>query len=134
MLERPRVAIVTGSGGSGCGRAIATRLAGDGAAVVVTDVDEAAGRQTAAVIEQAGGRSAFFRVDGRDESQTRQLVDFAESTFGGVSVLVNNASSPVPAVEGLAGWTESLQTDLFGTIHATRWAIESMRRTGGGSI
>jgi 3-oxoacyl-[acyl-carrier protein] reductase len=49
-------------------------------------------------------------------------------------VLVNNASSPLPIGEGLAGWTGALHTDLLGTIYATRWAIELMRRTGGGSI
>jgi 3-oxoacyl-[acyl-carrier protein] reductase len=62
------------------------------------------------------------------------LIEFAESTFGGVSVLVNNASSPHPAGEGIAGWTPSLQTDLLGTIYATRYAIDTMRRFGGGSI
>jgi NAD(P)-dependent dehydrogenase (short-subunit alcohol dehydrogenase family) len=51
-----------------------------------------------------------------------------------VSVLVNDASSPHPPVEGVAGWTESLRTDLLGTIYATRWAIEAMRRGGGGAI
>ena len=49
-------------------------------------------------------------------------------------MLVNNASSPHPAGEGMAAWTHSLQVDLLGTIYATRWAIEAMRRSGGGSI
>jgi NAD(P)-dependent dehydrogenase (short-subunit alcohol dehydrogenase family) len=66
--------------------------------------------------------------------QVRQLIKVAETTFGGLSVLINNASSPHPAGEGMAGWTGSLQTDLFGTIYATRWAIEAIRRSGGGSI
>jgi 3-oxoacyl-[acyl-carrier protein] reductase len=134
MRERPRVVVVTGSGGSGCGRAIATRFARDGAAVVVSDVDEVGGAQTAGTIEREGGLAAFCRADVRDEGQCRRLIEFAESEFGGVSVLVNNASSPHPPVDGLAGWTESLQTDLLGTIHATRWAIDAMRRGGGGSI
>ena len=49
-------------------------------------------------------------------------------------MLVNNASSPHPSGEGIAGWMGSIQTDLLGTIYATRWAMEAMRRTGGGSI
>jgi NAD(P)-dependent dehydrogenase (short-subunit alcohol dehydrogenase family) len=66
--------------------------------------------------------------------QIQNLIEFTESTFGPLSVLVNNASSVHPVEEGMAGWTSSLQTDLFGTIHATRWAVEAMRRSGGGSI
>ncbi len=134
MPERSRVVIVTGSGGSGCGRAIAARFATDGDAVVVSDINDAGGQETVRLIEQGGGRAAFYRADVADEMQVRQLIDFAESTFGGLSVLVNNASSPHPAGEGMAGWTPSLETDLLGTLHATRWAIEAMRRSGGGSI
>jgi NAD(P)-dependent dehydrogenase (short-subunit alcohol dehydrogenase family) len=134
MPDTSRVVVVTGAGGSGCGRAIATRFATGGAAVVVSDIDETGGRLTVSGIERAGGRAAFCRADVRDEPQVRQLIDFTESKFGGVSVLVNDASSPHPPVEGMPGWLESLQTDLFGSIYATRWAIESMRRHGGGAI
>ena len=76
----------------------------------------------------------FCRADVADELQVQQLIKFTESRFGAPSVLVNNASSPHPAGEGMAGWTHSLQVDLLGTIYATRWAIEAMRRSGGGSI
>ncbi len=85
-------------------------------------------------IEQAGGRAAFFGADVGDEAQARELIEFAESTFGGLSVLVNNASSPHPTSEGVAGWGRALQTDLLGTFYTTRWAIDAMRRSGGGSI
>jgi NAD(P)-dependent dehydrogenase (short-subunit alcohol dehydrogenase family) len=134
MSERPRVVIVTGSGGSGCGRAIAVRFAADKAAVVVSDINEVGGHETVRLIEQRGGLVAFCRADVADELQVRQLIEFTLSTFGGLSVLVNNASSPHPACEGLAGWSPSLQTDLLGTIYATRHAIETMRQLGGGSI
>jgi NAD(P)-dependent dehydrogenase (short-subunit alcohol dehydrogenase family) len=130
MFEHPRVVIVTGSGGTGCGRAIAARFAADGAAVVVSDINEGGGQETVRLIEQRGGRVAFCRADVADELQVRRLIEFAESTFGGLSVLVNNASSPHPAGEGMAGWTPSLQTDLLGTIYATRYAIDAMRRFG----
>lgn len=126
--------IVTGSGGAGCGRAIASRFARNGAAVVVSDIDEAGGHETVRGIEQSGGRAAFLGADVGDELQARQLIEFAEAAFGGVSVLVNNASSPHPTEDGIAGWSRSIQTDLLGTLHTTRWAIDSMRRSGGGSI
>src|SRR5262249_49121792 len=76
---------------------------------------------------------AFFRADVRNESQVRDLVSFAEATFGGVSVLINNASAPHGG-EAIAEWTDSIETDLLGAIYATRYAIEAMRRGGGGSI
>jgi NAD(P)-dependent dehydrogenase (short-subunit alcohol dehydrogenase family) len=134
MVDPSQVVIVTGAGGLGCGRAIATRFAKNGAAVVVSDINDTGGQATAELISRTGGRVAFCRADVRDEGQVRALMAFAESTFGRVSVLVNNASSPEPTVDGLDGWTESLQTDLMGTLYAAQWAIESMRRTGGGSI
>jgi 3-oxoacyl-[acyl-carrier protein] reductase len=134
MVEATRVAIVTGAGGAGCGGAIARRFARDGAAVVVSDINEAGGRSTVDQIERAGGRAVFCRADVRDDAQVRALVAFTESTFGRVSTLVNNASSPEPPVEGIAGWSDSIQTDLMGAISATRWAMEAMRRSGGGAI
>jgi 3-oxoacyl-[acyl-carrier protein] reductase len=135
MTEPRRVVIVTGAGGTGCGRAIATRFAGDGAAVVVSDINEPGGHETVRLIETAGGRAAFFRADVRDESQVRDLIASGEATFGGLAVLVNNASAPVGPAETLDGWTESVQTDLLGTLYATQCAIEAMRRgTAGGAI
>ena len=129
-----KVVIVTGGGGSGCGHAISATFAERGAAVVVSDINEAGGQETVRFIEQRGGRAAFVRADVANELQVRTMIEFAESKFGSLAVLINNASSPHPASEGLAGWTGALQTDLLGTICATRWAIEAMRRNCGGSI
>jgi len=129
-----KVVTVTGGGGSGCGRAVAAIFAEHGAAVVVSDINDAGGYETIRLIEQRGGRAAFFHADVRSELEAQKLIEFAESKFGSLSVLVNNASSPHPAGEGLAGWIGSLQTDLLGAIYVTRWAIEAMRRSGGGSI
>ncbi len=129
-----RVAIVTGSGGTGCGRAIALRFASQGSAVVVSDINEAGGHETVHLIERGGGRAAFFRADMRQESQVRDLISFAEATFGGLTVLVNNASAPHGSDEGLVDWMDSIETDLLGAIYATRWAVKAMRRGGGGAI
>jgi NAD(P)-dependent dehydrogenase (short-subunit alcohol dehydrogenase family) len=125
--------IVTGAGGAGCGRSISTRFATDGATVVVSDIDEVGGHETVRLIEQGGGRAAFFRADVRSESQVKALILFAEATFGGVSVLVNNASAPHGGEE-IESWMDPIETDLLGAIFATRWAIEAMRRGNGGAI
>jgi 3-oxoacyl-[acyl-carrier protein] reductase len=128
------VVIVTGAGGGGCGRAIAARFASAGAAVIVSDINEAGGHDTVCLIERGGGRARFFRADVRQELQVRDLVSFAEATFGRVTVLVNNASAPHGTGEGLEGWMQAIETDLLGAIHATRWAIEAMRRGGEGAV
>ena len=128
------VAIVTGVGGNGCGRAIAARFATRGSAVVVSDINEAGGQETVRLIEHAGGRAAFYRADVRKESQVRELVSFAKTTFGGITVLINNASAPHGASEGLEDWMDSIETDLLGAVYATRWAVEAMRSGGGGAI
>jgi len=132
-LDNSRVVIVTGAGGTGCGRAIAVRFAAAGASVVVCDTNEAGGHETATMIERAGGRAEFFRADVRREPETRALVSFAETTFGGVHVLINNASAPRGG-DRLEDWMDALETDLLGAVYATRWAIESMRQGGGGAI
>ncbi len=125
--------IVTGAGGSGCGRSISARFAMDGAAIVVSDIDEAGGQDTVRAIERKGGRATFFRADVRSESRVRELVSFAEATYGGLSVLVNNASAPhgTPEIES---WMDAIETDLLGAMYATRYAVEAMRRGDGGAI
>lgn len=125
--------IVTGAGGAGCGRAIAQRFARDGAPVVVSDVDDAGGQATVQAIENSGGRAAFFRCDVRNESQVRDLVSFAEATFGRVGVLVNNASAPHGDAT-IASWIDPIETDLLGAIYATRYTVDAMKRGGGGAI
>jgi NAD(P)-dependent dehydrogenase (short-subunit alcohol dehydrogenase family) len=133
MEIKDKVVIVTGAGGTGCGRAIARRFARDGAAVVVSDIHEEGGRETVARIASDGGRGAYFHADVRVEEQVRGLIEFAE-TFGGLGVLVNNASAPFRPDQPLEHWVDTLQTDLVGTMYGTRFAIDAMRRAGGGAI
>lgn len=129
-----KVAIVTGSGGEGCGRAIACRLAREGARLVVSDINEAGGLATVRQIERNGGRAAFFPTDIRVEDQVHSLVKFAEQTFGSLSVLINNASAPFRPAEPLEHWADMVQTDLLGSMYATRFTIDAMRSSGGGAI
>jgi NAD(P)-dependent dehydrogenase (short-subunit alcohol dehydrogenase family) len=135
MTITGRTAIVTGSGGLGCGRAIALRLTREGAQVIVSDIDESGGRETVRRIEEAGGRAAFRAADVRVEDEVRRLIEFAERTFGPPGILVNNASGPKYRPDALLeDWAETVQTDLLGTIYGTRLAIDAMRYAGGGAI
>lgn len=130
-----KIAIVTGSGGEGSGRAEALRLAGERCFVVVSDINEAGGAETVDRIASAGGKAAFCRCDVSRQSEVESLVAFAERTFGGLDILVNNASGPgykpgLPAEE----WYPTIHTDLLGSIYALQYALPVMRRRGGGAI
>ncbi len=85
-----RVAIVTGSG-RGIGQQIALRLARDGAAVVVNDLDEAPARETIGLIERMGGHAVACNGDVAAPDFGERIVRTAVDSFGGCHVLVNNA-------------------------------------------
>src|SRR5262245_2343796 len=135
MDLKNKVAIVTGSGGGGSGRAEARRFAREGCLVVVSDIDESGGRQTLDMIKNAGGRAAFCRADVAIESDVKSLLAFAEHTFGGVDIIINNASGPGYHPEApLEYWFETVQIDLLGAMYGTRHGIDAMRRRGSGVI
>jgi NAD(P)-dependent dehydrogenase (short-subunit alcohol dehydrogenase family) len=129
-----KVAIVTGAGGRGCGRAIACRFARDGASVVIADISEAGMQDTASAIEAEGGLASIHRTDVGNEAEVRVLFAFAEKTYGGVDVVVNDASLAVFPERSLDDWFVNLRLDLIGTMYSTRYGIEAMRRRGGGAI
>jgi NAD(P)-dependent dehydrogenase (short-subunit alcohol dehydrogenase family) len=85
-----RVAVVTG-GASGIGRATAVRLAAEGAAVVVTDIQDGAGAAVAATVRECGGRAVFLRHDVADEAAWRFVVARTLADLGRLDILVNNA-------------------------------------------
>jgi 3-oxoacyl-[acyl-carrier protein] reductase len=91
------VALVTGAG-HGIGRAIALRLAAEGAAVALNDVDSAAAAAAAAAIEAAGGRAFAVPGDVAEPDETDRAVTAVEEAFGSLDVLVNNAGLTRDAV------------------------------------
>ncbi|MCG8561534.1 MAG: SDR family oxidoreductase [Hyphomicrobiales bacterium] len=85
-----RTAIVTGSG-RGIGRAIAVKLASEGAQVVVNDLDDAPAADTVAAIERDGGAATAFAGDVTAPDFGEGIVEAALDRFGGLDIIVNNA-------------------------------------------
>jgi NAD(P)-dependent dehydrogenase (short-subunit alcohol dehydrogenase family) len=137
MEIRDRVAIVTGGGGAGTGRAIALHLARSGAAVVVADIDDEGAGETVAQVENGGGRAASVRADVTREDDVRAMVAFAEETFSGLDILVNNAgATPAPHFPEAPPehWNRYLDLNLRAPMLAIQAALDPMKRRGGGAI
>lgn len=132
-----KVALVTGAG-SGIGRATALRLAREGAAVVVDDVDEDGGVETVRLIGAAGGRAAFVRGDVAVEDDVGAIMAVAERTFGGLDIVVNNAgvyiAAPFFPDAPVERWSRVLDVYLRGVMLCTHYAVAAMRNRGGGAI
>jgi NAD(P)-dependent dehydrogenase (short-subunit alcohol dehydrogenase family) len=88
-----KVALVTGAA-SGIGRASAQLFAEHGARVMVSDVDEAWGNETADLVRKAGGTADFFRADVSQPSEVRAMVDATVDAFGRLDFAHNNAGIP----------------------------------------
>jgi NAD(P)-dependent dehydrogenase (short-subunit alcohol dehydrogenase family) len=86
-----KVALVTGTG-SGIGRGIAARFAGEGAKVGVLDIKEALCQTVVDEIRAAGGEAIALAADVSQEDQVQQAVEKLEKTYGTITVLVNNAA------------------------------------------
>ncbi len=132
-----KVAIVTGAA-SGIGRSTALALAREGARVVVSDVAEAGGRETARLIEQQGGEAIFVNTDVSDPGAVKALVDKAVETYGRLDVMVNNAGiggeAALLADYSLESWDRVIGINLSGVFYGMKYAIPAMLASGGGSI
>ncbi len=91
MSLKGKVAVVTGSG-SGIGRAIAVRLAQDGAAVAVWDINPESANETVSIIAELGGQAIACVGDAADESQIDSALERTRTELGSISILVNNAA------------------------------------------
>ncbi len=131
-----KVALVTG-GALGLGKATAEMLAREGAKVVVTDVNVEEGQKVAQGIASNGGEAIFIEHDASSEAQWKAAIQSTLDTYGRLDILVNNAGIGFLAnVEetSLEAWRKTQSVNLDGVFLGTKYGIEAMRKSGGGSI
>ena len=129
-----RVAAVTG-GGKGIGRAIALRLAADGAAILVADVDEPAATATAAQIIAGSGRALALTADVSTIEGATAITATAVTSFGRLDILVNNAGVIVvkdPLAMSAEEWDRIFAVNVRGAFLCAQAAARHMLDRGGG--
>ena len=134
-----KVAFITGAG-MGIGRAAALRFAEEGARVVVADIDEKAGHDTAAAVNAAGGHAVAVTGDVAVEADVERMVADGVRRFGALHVLYNNAGvlwkdrdRSVLETDD-RWWDRVMAINLKSAFWVTKHGIPHLRSAGGGSI
>jgi len=128
-----KTAVVSGAS-RGIGRAIAIRLATEGARTVLSARDQAALRRVVEEIQALGGEAASVPFDLRLPDAPRELSDFAMSTFGRIDLVVNNAGATRRGeFEDLTeeDWTDGFALKFFGAVRLTRAAWPHLKAASG---
>lgn len=138
MRLENKVALITGAG-SGIGRETAILFASEAARVVVVDINDEAGEQTLQLIAEGGGSGVYVRADVSSASDTEKMVATAESHFGKLDVLFNNAGISHAEDEDAINtseqvWDLTMKVNLKGVFLGCKFGIPALQRAGGGSI
>jgi meso-butanediol dehydrogenase/(S,S)-butanediol dehydrogenase/diacetyl reductase len=118
-----KVALVTG-GGQGIGRAIALRLAGDGAHIALVDLNDDKTGAVAAEVKSIGRKATTFKADVSRREEVRAAIDHAERELGGFDVMVNNAG--IAQVQPLSDVTPAEVEKIFKVnVEGVLWGIQA---------
>lgn len=131
-----KTAIVTG-GAKGIGKGIASVFAGEGAQVVVVDVDVEEGKETVEGLREEGAEAIFIETDVSREDQVKDMVEKSSEEFGPVEILVNNAGIGVYSSvteTSSEDWDRCLEVNLKGVFLCSKYSIPYIKEAGGGSI
>ncbi|MGW6729471.1 SDR family NAD(P)-dependent oxidoreductase [Nocardia sp. NPDC055029] len=132
-----QVVLVTGAG-SGIGKAVAQRVASEGAAVVLGSRGKDQGEQVAEEIRAAGGRALFVPTDVTVDADVERLTQAALTEYGRLDAAFNNAGA-VTAFGSVAeiddaAWRAELDLNLTGVFHGLRHQVPAIIGSGGGTI
>lgn len=132
-----KVAIITGAA-SGIGRSTAKRFAGEGAAIVIADLNSEGGEATVRECRENGGRAVFQKTDVCGEAEVKAAVNRAVKEFGGLDIIFNNAGvggavGPIDETT-VENWDRTLGVLLRAVFLGMKHSIPEMRKRGGGSI
>ena len=136
MKFEGKVALVTGAA-RGIGKAIALKLAQEGADVVVTDVDLEGAQRVAQEIEGLGYKAKAIQADVSQREAVQRLVSEAVSVFGQIDILVNNAGIIRRGTfleHDPQDWEKVLSVNLGGTFNCAKEVVPLMVKQGGGKI
>lgn len=136
MRLKDKVALITGAG-NGIGRAIALKMAREGARVIVSDIHVPSGEVTVEEIKREGGEARFRAADVSQEIEVRNLFQFVEQAYHSLHVLVNNAGVEVvkPVTEITEQeWDWLVDINLKGVFLCTKHGLPLLEQSGGGSI
>lgn len=138
MRLKDKVALITGAG-SGIGRESAVLFAAEGAKVVVVDINDPAGQETAQMIRDNGSAALYVHADVSQEADCAHMVRAAEETFGQLHILFNNAGISHAADDDAINttvdvWDLTMAINVKGVFLGCKYGIPALRRAGGGSV
>lgn len=131
-----RTALVT-AGGGGLGRAIALRLAAEGASIVVADINQAAADETRAAIMAAGGKATALQWDMGNLELVDERIGLIERDVAPVDILVNISGGPAPSLSyetQASDWAKNFQSMVASTIAITNRVLPNMREQRWGRV
>src|SRR5580704_17240056 len=132
-----KVAIITGAA-SGMGRATAIRFSGEGAKIVIADLNKEGGESAARDCRENGSDAIFQKTDVSGEADVKAAVERAVKEFGRLDIIYNNAGlgGAVGKIEDITveNWDKTLAILLRGPFLGIKHSIAAMRKAGGGSI
>ena len=138
MRLENKVALITG-GGSGIGYQTALLFAKEGASIVVVDINAKGGNQTVKEITEQGGQAVYVDADVTQASDCEMMIQTAESTYGKLDILFNNAGishanddDAINTTEEV--WDLTMAVNVKGVFLGCKYGIPALRRAGGGSI